>query len=156
MKQRKNNNRKYLRLNTVFPVEFNAVDQDKKPISVVMQGFTRNVGKGGMCIEAKFEKNKEPLAIVSGKTVLRLVINIPSSSFATDSYAVVRWAKKVSEYIFDTYIFGVEYNEIDTDNQKMIERHVLWLYRKPKVLFVLFLTALIFAVILTYFGLQTR
>ena len=156
MKQRKNNNRKYLRLNTVFPVEFNAVDQDKKPISVVMQGFTRNVGKGGMCIEAKFEKNKEPLAIVSGKTVLRLVINIPSSSFATDSYAVVRWVKKVSEYIFDTYIFGVEYNEIDTDNQKMIERHVLWLYRKPKVLFVLFLTALIFAVILTYFGLQTR
>jgi len=156
MKQRKNNNRKYLRLNTVFPVEFNAVDQDKKPISVVMQGFTRNVGKGGMCIEAKFEKNKEPLAIVSGKTVLRLVINIPSSSFATNSYAVVRWVKKVSEYIFDTYIFGVEYNEIDTDNQKMIERHVLWLYRKPKVLFILFLTALIFAVLITYFGLQVR
>jgi len=156
MKQRKNNSRKYLRLNTVFPVEFNAVDQDKKPISAVTQGFTRNVGKGGMCIEAKFEKNKEPLAIVSGKTVLRLVINIPSSSFATNSYAVVRWVKKVSEYIFDTYIFGVEYNEIDTDNQKMIERHVLWLYRKPKVLFILFLTALIFAVLITYFGLQVR
>ena len=156
MKQEKDNNRKYLRFNTVFPVEFNTVDKDKKPVSALMQGFTRNIGKGGMCIEAKFEKNKEPLDISPGKTMLRLVINIPSSAFATDSYAVVRWVKKVSERIFDSYILGVEYDEIDIDNQKMIERHVLWLYRKPKVLFILFLTALIFAVLFTYLGLQSR
>ena len=156
MKHTKNNNRKYLRLNTVFPIEFNAVDKDKKPVSALIQGFTRNVGKGGMCIEAKFEKNKEPLDISPGKTMLKLVINIPSSAFATDSYAVVKWVKKVSEYIFDSYILGVEYDEIDTDNQKMIERYVLWLYRKPKILFILFLTALIFAVLLTYLGLQSR
>jgi len=156
MKHTKNNNRKYLRLNTVFPIEFNAVDKDKKPVSALIQGFTRNVGKGGMCIEAKFEKNKEPLDISPGKTMLKLVINIPSSAFATDSYAVVKWVKKVSEYIFDSYILGVEYDEIDTDNQKMIERYVLWLYRKPKVLFILFLTALIFAVLFTYLGLQSR
>ena len=109
-----------------------------------------------MCIEAKLEKDKKPFDVIAGKTMLRLVINVPTSAFATDSYAVVRWVEKISEYIFDTYIFGVEYSEIDTDNQKMIERHVLWLHRKPKVLLLLFLAALAFVFIFTLFGLQTR
>jgi c-di-GMP-binding flagellar brake protein YcgR len=156
VKNPKKDNRKYVRLDMIFPVEFNVVDKDRKPVSAIMQGFTRNVGKGGMCIESKFEKNKKFFDIVPGKTVLKLVINIPSSSFATDSYAVVKWVKKVSEYIFDTYMFGVEYEEIDTDNQKMIERHVLWLHRKPKVLLIFFVALLIFAVLLTYFNLQSR
>ena len=156
MKNQKNDKRKYLRLNTVFPIEFNAVDKDKKPLSAVIQGFTRNIGKGGMCIEAKLEKDKKPFDVVAGKTMLRIIINIPTSAFATDSYAIVRWVEKISEYIFDTYIFGVEYSEIDTDNQKMIERHVLWLHRKPKVLLLLFLAALALVFILTLFGLQTR
>ena len=156
MNQAKKDKRKYLRLNTVFPVEFNAVDQDKNPTSDVTQGFTRNVGKGGMCIESKCKKDKTPFDISPGKTLLRLVINIPSSSFATDSYAVVRWVKKIPEYIFDRYIFGVEYETIDTDNQRMIERHVLWLHRKPKVLLLLFLTALVFAVLLARFSLKIR
>jgi hypothetical protein len=149
-------NRKYLRLSTVFPVEFSVVDKDRKPVSAIMQGFTRNVGRGGMCIESKFEKNKEFFDIMPGKTLLKLVINIPSSSLATDSFARVKWVKKVSEYIFDTYIFGVEYETIDTDNQKMIESHVLWLHRKPKLLLVFFVVLLIFAVLLTYFNVQSR
>jgi c-di-GMP-binding flagellar brake protein YcgR len=156
MKIKKNKNRKYLRLNSIFPVEFNVVNQEKTPVSAVMQGFTRDVGKGGMCIEVKFEKNRDAFEIHPGKTILRLVINIPSNILATDSYAVVKWVEKESEYIFDTYIFGVEYQEIDTDNQRMIERHVLWLYRKPRVLFVLFLTALLISVLFTYLASQPR
>jgi c-di-GMP-binding flagellar brake protein YcgR len=156
MKKPKKDKRKYLRLNTVFPIEFNTVDKDRKPLSAVVQGFTRNIGKGGMCIEAKLEKDKRPFDVVAGKTMMRLIINIPTSAFATDSYAVVRWVEKISEYIFDTYTFGVEYSEIDTDNQKMIERHVLWLHRKPKVLLLLFLAALALVFILARFALQTR
>jgi c-di-GMP-binding flagellar brake protein YcgR len=156
MKIKKNKNRKYLRLNSIFPVEFNVVNQEKTPVSAVMQGFTRDVGKGGMCIEVKFEKNRDAFEIHPGKTILRLVINIPSNILATDSYAVVKWVEKESEYIFDTYIFGVEYQEIDTNNQRMIERHVLWLYRKPRVLFVLFLTALLISVLFTYLASQPR
>jgi hypothetical protein len=156
MNQPKNNHRKYLRLNTVFPVEFNTVDADKKPTSSIVQGFTRNIGRGGMCVEVKLEKGKQPFGIIPNKTTLRLIINIPTSDFATESYATVKWFKKVSEYIFDTYIFGVEYCQIDTDSQKMIERHVLWLHRKPKVALVFFLTILLLLIVLTYFTLHAK
>ena len=90
VKSPKNDKRKYLRLKTVFPIEFNTVDKDKEPLSAVIQGFTRNIGKGGMCIEAKLEKDKKLFDVIAGKTMLRLIINIPTSAFATDSYAIVR------------------------------------------------------------------
>ena len=148
--------RRYIRLDTVFPIECQIVDKDKKVSDTILQGFTRNVGKGGMCIEIKAEKGKHPFDIVSGKTKLKLNINIPSPALATESYATVRWHEKLPEYVFDTHIIGVEYDEIESDNQKMIERHVQWLHRRPKVLFIFFLLLLVFAVLLTYFGIRIR
>lgn len=89
-----NDKRKYVRLNTVFPVEFNIVNDSKETVSPLVQGFTRNVGRGGMCIEVKVEKDKDSVNLIPEKTKVKLIINIPSSSFATDSYATVRWVKK--------------------------------------------------------------
>jgi hypothetical protein len=109
-----------------------------------------------MCIEAKVEKNKDTFNFIPGETNLKLIINIPSGSIATESYATVRWSKKISEYILDTYIFGVEYNEIESDNQKMIEQHVLWLYKRPKVIFVFFIVLIICVVLLMYFGARLK
>ena len=150
------NRRNYLRLDALFPIEFQLIDNKKEPKSPLLQGFTRNVGKGGMCLEIKAEKGKTPLEIIPKQTKLKLTINIPSSAFATDSYVTVRWLRKVSEYIFDTYILGIEYDEIEPDNQSMIERHVLWLHRKPKIIFLFFLVLLFFAIFLTYITVRIR
>lgn len=150
------NRRNYIRLDAIFPIEFQLIDNKKEPTSPILQGFTRNIGKGGMCIEVKSEKGKIPFEIVPKQTKLKLTINIPSSALATDSYATVRWSKKISEYILDTYIFGIEYDEIEADNQKMIERHVLWLHRRPKVIFLFFLVLLFFAIFLTYINIRVR
>jgi len=154
MEKQTREQRKYQRLETVFPIEFQIVDDQKSPKSELIQGFTKNVGKGGMCVEIKSEKTKTPFNFVPGETKLKVIINIPSSIVATESYCTIRWSKKVSEYALDTYLLGIEYNEIDSVNQRMIERHVLWLCRKPKVVLVFFLVFLIFAILLTYLGIQ--
>lgn len=155
-KKLKQNRRNYLRLDAIFPIEFQLIDNKKEPKSPLLQGFTCNVGKGGMCLEVKAEKGKIPFEIIPQQTKLKLTINIPSSALATDSYVTVRWSKKISEYIFDTYIFGIEYDEIEPDNQSMIERHVLWLHRKPKIIFLFFLVLLFFAIFHTYISVCVR
>lgn len=156
MKKELAEKRRYIRLNTVFPIEFQFVDEKKEPSSYIFQGFTRNVGKGGICIEAKTEKGRNIFNLLPNKTKVKLIINIPSSAFATKSYATVRWSEKISEYMLDTHIFGVEYDEIESDNQKMIERYVLWLHRKPRILLAIFILSIIAAVVLTYLGIRPR
>lgn len=148
--------RKYLRLDTVFPVEFQFIDENRNPTSSIFQGFTRNVGRGGMSIEVKSEKNRDVFKFIPDETRLGLIINIPSSALATKSYAVVRWSKKISEYILDTHIFGVEYEEIEPANKSMIERHVTWISRKSKFFLLFFVLLLIFAILLTYLGTSYR
>ena len=156
MKYESKEKRKYIRLGTIFPVEFQFIDDQKKSISGVFQGFTRNVGKGGMCIEFRKEKGKDDLAFIPGKTKLKLIINIPSGALATESIAVVRWVDKTSEYALDEYIFGVQYDEIESDNQKMIERHVRWLYRKPKLVLLFVAILVLFTIALTFYAIQPR
>lgn len=156
MKKAGTDKRDYIRLNSVFPVELQLIDDRKETISRLIQGFTHNICKGGMCVEVKSEKGRMPFEIVPGKTRLKLSINIPSNLLATDSYATVRWSKKISEYVLDTHLFGIEYDEIESDNQKMIERHILWLHRKPKVIFAFFMVLLIFSVIITYLTVRFR
>ncbi len=154
MKKSKQDRRNYIRLGAIFPIEFQLIDDKKKPKSPLLQGFTRNIGKGGMCVEVKSEKGNIPFEITPKQTRLKLIINIPSSALATNSYVTVRWSQKVSEYIFDTHIFGVEYDEIEADNQRMIERHVLWLHRKPKIILLFSLVLLFFAIFLTYISVR--
>jgi c-di-GMP-binding flagellar brake protein YcgR len=156
MNKSKQNRRNYVRLDAIFPVEFQPVNDKKEPKSPMLQGFTRNIGKGGMCIEVKSEKGKIPFEIIPELTKLKLTINIPSSALATDSYATVKWSKKISEYVLDSYIFGIEYDEIESDNQKMIERHVLWLHRRPKVILLFFLVLLFFSIFFTYISVRIR
>jgi len=146
--------RKYVRLNSMFPVEFQIIDEAKNPKTPLLQGFTRNVGKGGMCIEIKSEKDKIPFDSIPGETKAKVIINIPSSQLATETYATVRWSKKISEYALDTHIFGIQYDEIESDNQRMIERHVFWIHRRPKVMLAFFIVLLIFAILLARLGIQ--
>jgi hypothetical protein len=154
MFKRVSNRRQYARLNTVFPVEFQYIDDSKNPTSVIFQGFTRNVGKGGMCIEVKAQKGKEDFQFVANETRLSLIINIPSAVLATKSSATVRWSKKTPQYLVNTYQFGVEYDEMDSDNQKMIEHHVQWLQRRSKLLYLFFILLLSLTLLLVYWGLK--
>ena len=49
MEERKKR-RKYIRISTVLPVEFCVLDQKERGITPWLQGFTSDIGKGGICI----------------------------------------------------------------------------------------------------------
>ena len=131
--------RQYLRLESAFPIEFQLVDpNDRTAVSDLKEGFTRNVGKGGMGIFAKTlkDQDKKTFGFIPGKTKLKLNINIPLDSDPIESFATVEWLEKSPGPIVDTYSFGVSYdfiNEIDYDR---IMKYVKWLQMKPKIIFL--------------------
>jgi len=90
--------RKYLRLDTVFPVQFRLEDLDGQTfLSSWLQGFTNNISRGGICL---FINNigPEPLKLIKEKKCkLSLEIDIPISKKAIPAQASIVWFKETSE-----------------------------------------------------------
>jgi len=124
----KDNRRKYVRLDTVFPVEFEVLDDKGRPAAPPGQGFTRNVGRGGMCIFYKFFKSEEKKPdLKPSATRLKLTVNIPLDTDPVECLARVEWIEVSPARRVDTYLFGVSYVEIAEGAYERIERYVRWL-----------------------------
>lgn len=141
--------RKYIRLDTVFPIEFQVVEKEgRRPISELREGFTRNIGKGGMGIFARTlkEQDKEFFNFVPNETQLKLIINIPLDKGPVDCFATVEWIEKEPGPLVDTYRFGVSYDFINEIEYEKILSYVRWLHVKPKLMLIT-IALLIIAVI---------
>ena len=129
--------RKYIRLDTVFPIEFQLVSkEDRRPLSELYEGFTRNVGRGGMGIFAKTlkQKDEEFFNFVPRETKLKVIINIPLDKEPIESLATVEWIEKQPGPIVDTYLFGISYDFINEVEYEKIISYVKWLHLRPKVI----------------------
>jgi len=51
MRDTVSNKRRYIRINSVLPIEFYLIDESGKRLTPYFQGFTHDIGKGGLCIE---------------------------------------------------------------------------------------------------------
>jgi TolA-binding protein len=148
--------RKYIRLDTIFPVEFQLVGkEDREPLSELREGFTKNVGKGGMGIFAKTleEQDIEFFNFVPHETKLKLIINIPSDREPVECFATVEWIERQAGPIMDTYLFGVSYDFINEIEYEKIMDYVKWLHLKPKLIFltiILLAIAFVFSFILLF------
>lgn len=151
-KKESDNRRKYLRLDTVFPIEFQVVGKERRePLSEMKEGFTRNIGKGGMGIFAKTlkEHDKEIFNFVPRETKLRLIINIPLDNEPIESFATVEWVERQPGPILDTYFFGVSYDFINEIEYERIVNYTKWLCLKPRLIFLAVVTlaiALLFSI----------
>ena len=152
----KREQRKYPRTHQAFLVKFQPLDENDKPWGGIFQGFTKNIAKGGMLIESRIDKKQEPLKFTPNKSKLRLLISIPPNSVPIDSTATVRWSTKVSEPAFDTCFFGVEYDQIDNAQQRMIQRYINRLRKKPRIFLYFSLLSISFIIVFTYFILVVR
>lgn len=119
--------RKYLRLNSVFPVELQVLDsQGTKALSVWMQGFTSNVSLGGMCISLN-NVQEETIALLTQKDLqISLCIHIPLSSASTKASASISWISKIKGSSLNQYQIGVKYLVIDKAALKRIMRYTNW------------------------------
>jgi len=125
--------RHYVRMNTVFPVEFQILNENgEKAVSSLMQGFTRDVSPAGLCIEFKsitLETEKE-LLIPSG--CLALTINPPFSRHPIKAISRIVWLKKEDDLLPARYLIGVAYTEIDAKARNRIikyARRLQWIPR---------------------------
>ncbi|MGD0336425.1 MAG: PilZ domain-containing protein [Candidatus Omnitrophota bacterium] len=115
--------RKYLRLDTVFPVQLRLVGGDGRSfISDWLQGFTSDIGKGGICIRINkaridiAEKLKQP------GMKLSLSIELPIGSKAVNALAKIAWLREDPRQP-GGYLVGVSYEQIDTASCLAIMRY---------------------------------
>jgi len=128
--------RHYVRLETVFPVEFKICSK-KTPQreSFLKQGFTRNVSEGGLCLEVNELDTGLAEEIVSGDSIINLYINLPHHDTPIKATASTRWNKKIKDGYPSKYLFGVEYIEIEAVAKKEIINYARKKNRMPKIIF---------------------
>ncbi|MFH1854583.1 MAG: PilZ domain-containing protein [Candidatus Omnitrophota bacterium] len=140
--------RQYIRLNVVFPVEFQFLDPNTGgSVSDIKQGFTRDVGKGGICLEVNnIEEGFEGI-LQEKKAKLDLRLHIPLSHKEKKAVAIIVWHKKIKSGYPNKYIIGLSFVEIDPKERDRIYLHARKMILIPKIISVavLFLiTALIY------------
>lgn len=115
MEKKKNNSiqerRKYLRLDSVFPVQFRLMTLDGKCVlSNWVQGFTNNIGKGGICLSVNNLSLDAANLLKEGKAKLSLEICVPLSACPVNAEAKLSWIRP--EETPGKYLIGLEYENI--------------------------------------------
>jgi len=117
-----NDQRKYIRLQSVFPVEF-AVIRGMEELSAMdwRQGYTSNVSKGGICLETVSLDDETFVQLNEGLAYFELRIHIPLSYAAIKAGAEVAWIKKVDQHDPGKYLIGLRFTSVaEFDVQRMV------------------------------------
>ncbi len=124
--------RRYIRLSTVFPVEFEVISLDDKEVFCEFhQAFTRDVSEGGMCLEINNLKDDLAEKLNRKSAKLRLQINMPFSSKPIEAVAEAAWIKKIKEHHPNKYLAGVYYEKIAEKDRRGIVGHARFLTLRP-------------------------
>lgn len=140
--------RKYVRLNTVFPVEFRIQVPGENEFDMTFyQAFTSNVSQGGMCLQVKDYSGKLTKAIRKGAKMM-VFVNLPFKSRPAGAVAQIMWIKSTQKLNPDhvEYFLGLKYVSIDPVAQSEIITYARKLRRKPYIIAAQ-MTALMVAVI---------
>lgn len=139
--------RKYIRLDTVFPVQFRLLSLDgKSSLSDLLQGFTSNISSGGICLEVN-NLNLELTNLIKNQRVkLALAIEIPLARKPVEALSQVAWIKEVPTQP-DRYLIGLTYEKIALSGNNRILRYA-WTKKLfvPAVLAIILVLGLGFAI----------
>jgi hypothetical protein len=139
--------RQYLRLDSVFPVQFRVLSLDGRSfLSDWLQGFTSNIGKGGICLEVNNLKPELAQALKNQQVKLSLEIEIPITRNSISAKAKVSWMKDVISQA-NRYLIGLSYEEIQPHQNNKIMRYA-WTKKLfvPVVAGIIFILGLGFAI----------
>jgi len=111
--KREEERRRYIRLDSVFPVNFQILSLDKKEfLSDWLQGFTNNVGRGGICLVVNNLKPELANLIKDKQVKINLEIEIPLGKRGNLATAQIIWTKEIMGEPKKMFI-GLAYEEID-------------------------------------------
>ncbi len=130
--------RKYLRLDTVLPVQFRLEGEAEEIfISAWLQGFTNNIGRGGICLAINTLDQRLFDLLAQKKVKLSLEIDLPVSRKPICAKASVVWAKEIFGDKHQ-YLVGIHYEQILASQNFRLMRYA-WI----KKLFVPVVLALV-------------
>ena len=134
--------RKFVRLNKVFPVELQVLSSENKTLDGLIQGFTRDVSLGGLCVQVNDFSNEhiKTLREKNGKVVVFL--NFPLKRTPIKAVANVAWIKKVAKPYPRSCLLGLQYEVIDPKDQKRIMRFAKYTNAVPRIVGLLILLLL--------------
>jgi hypothetical protein len=116
------NRRRYIRLDSVFPVQFQLIDLDGAAASDWMQGFTHNVGKGGLQLEIHLVSAQSMALIQNRKVRVRVKIAMPLARPMIDADAAIVWSDLRSE---NSIQVGLAYENIARHHQARLVRYAI-------------------------------
>ncbi|MCX5712046.1 MAG: hypothetical protein NTY47_03110, partial [Candidatus Omnitrophica bacterium] len=115
--------RKFIRLDTVFPVHFQLLSQDKcKELFAKEVGFTNNIGKGGICLCVHNLKPEQAILILGKQAKLGIEIELPINRKPVSAKAGISWVQEFKEQP-GKYLIGLRYEDIDPLQNKRIFRY---------------------------------
>ena len=133
--------RQYIRLGVVFPVEFQFLDPETGgSISDIKQGFTRDVGKGGICLEINNVEEGFEEILRQQNARLDLRLHIPLSRRETKAVTKITWHKKIKAGYPNKYLIGLSFLQIDPIDRNRIYFHARRISLIPKFLSILILS----------------
>jgi len=146
--QEYNDKRKYIRLNSVFPVEFSLYFTPEKPASGEYQGFTSNVSEGGLCLNIKNLKPEDEKLILQHRAALKMLISIPLFAKPVDATAEIAWSRRDEKDPSNkSLLIGLSYKEIEPKDKNRIvsyARRLKWLPRIAATAIMLLFLSLLF------------
>jgi len=149
--------RRYIRLKSVFPVEFQVLDQEtNKAITKWKQGFTNNISKGGICLSVNNLEDDITPHLIEKASLLGLSINIPLSQKPVKAVAQIAWLRKIKGAPVNQYLIGLMFTDIEESSLTRITRHARWMQftNQLSVYVVIGLVLLISAV--SFYNLKLR
>jgi hypothetical protein len=115
--------RKYIRLDTVLPVQFRLESLDsKQSLSPWIQGFTNNIGHGGICLAVN-DLSPDLINLIQSKKVkLAIEIDMPLGGNAVCALVSLAWTKDLGG-ISKRYLLGLDYEKINPKQNYMLIRY---------------------------------
>lgn len=117
----KGEHRKYTRLDSVFPVQFKLASfEGSILLSGWLQGFTSDIGKGGICLRVNNLPEETAQLLKAKKAKLLLEMEIPLDGKPVEALADIAWVKVNWP---EQYLIGLAYERIDARDNARVLRH---------------------------------
>jgi hypothetical protein len=133
-----NNNRKYIRINSVLPVQATITDIDKNVVwKTSFFGFTKDINEAGVCLEINNFDDNLAENLIQNKYLLFLSIDLPNLEEPVQVYSTPCWIEKVKSANSNKYKIGVSFVNIHEKYAQKIIKYAYKLHRRPKQIFLL-------------------
>ncbi len=139
--------RKYIRLKSIFPVEFRIISspEEKESTQSWHQGYTCNVSEGGLYLETAHLDEAMLAQANKMQVTLELLISIPLSSQPVHVRAKIVRFHHTQRKGVPHYFLGLQFLEIDcSDCGHMLSQARLWSVSTPTLVSVLVFLSLFF------------